>query len=54
LRRPHVLVVVQTAEDAGRVGAVTSAPIVDGTSSLLGTAIAAFARHASYVARSAR
>jgi glycosyltransferase involved in cell wall biosynthesis len=54
LRRPHVLVVVETAEDAGRVGAASAAPIVDGNSSLLGTAIGAFARHASYVARSAR
>jgi hypothetical protein len=53
-RRPHVLVVVETAEDSGRVGAASAAPIVDGNSSLLGTAIGAFARHASYVARSAR
>jgi glycosyltransferase involved in cell wall biosynthesis len=54
LRRPHVLVVVETAQDAGRVAAVSSVPIVDANSSLLGVAIGAFARHASYGARSAR
>jgi hypothetical protein len=54
LRRPHVLVVVETAADAARIGAMTTAPIVDGNSSLLGAAIGAFARHASYVARAAR
>jgi glycosyltransferase involved in cell wall biosynthesis len=54
LRRPHVLVVVKNAADAERIGTLTSAPIVDGESSLLGAAIRAFARHHSYVAREAR
>jgi hypothetical protein len=54
LRRPRVLAVVETAADAARVGAMASAPMVDANSSLVGNAIGAFARHASYVARSAR
>jgi hypothetical protein len=54
LRRPRVLAVVETADDAARVGAMASAPMVDANSSLVGNAIGAFARHASYVARSAR
>ncbi|MFO1311867.1 MAG: glycosyltransferase [Burkholderiales bacterium] len=51
LRRPHVLVAVSDAKAAERIAALASVPMVDAEAPSLGAAVAAFARHASYVAR---